>query len=297
MLTSFVRVLGRRLVAQQSELLRCYSKSAALVIDDFGVPEKVLKLHDYEVPSPDKLGDNEVLINILAVRLFSFVSFLSLFYGNLDFLSFLPNLCLFPLLTLQQAPINPSDINTIEGKYPLRPALPASPGHEGVGIVKAIGQKVTRLRPGDRCVPIEHSQGTWRTHGVFQEHHWYRIPHDLPIATASSMVINPPTALRLLEEYAALNPGDSIIQTGATSAVGKYILQLAHQKEIKTINVIRDRPDRGPVERELRELGATAIVTPSEVAELMKTWEYPPPKLALDCVGGEASTAAVKALA
>lgn len=85
MLTSFVRVLGRRLVAQQSELLRCYSKSAALVIDDFGVPEKVLKLHDYEVPSPDKLGDNEVLINILAVRLFSFVSFLSLFYGNLDF--------------------------------------------------------------------------------------------------------------------------------------------------------------------------------------------------------------------
>lgn len=99
-----------------------------------------------------------------------------------------------------------------------------------------------------------------------------------------------------MEEYVALNPGDSIIQTGATSAVGKYILQLARQKEIKTINIIRDRPDRGPVERELRELGATAIVTPSEVAALMKNWEDTLPKLALDCVGGEASTAAIKAL-
>lgn len=62
-----LRVPLRRLAAQQFGY-RCYSKSAALVIDDFGVPEKVLKLHDYEVPSPDKLGDNEVLINILAVR-------------------------------------------------------------------------------------------------------------------------------------------------------------------------------------------------------------------------------------
>jgi hypothetical protein len=88
-----LRVLGRRLAAQQSELLRCYSKSAALVIDDFGVPEKVLKLHDYEVPSPEKLGDNEVLINILAVRLLLLVRFLC--YGNLemdrcDFLNYLP---------------------------------------------------------------------------------------------------------------------------------------------------------------------------------------------------------------
>ena len=33
------------------------------------------------------------------------------------------------------APINPADINQIEGKYPVRPALPATPGFEGAGIV------------------------------------------------------------------------------------------------------------------------------------------------------------------
>lgn len=27
--------------------------------------------------------------------------------------------------------------------------------------------QVSRMRPGDRVVPIEHGQGTWRSHGVF----------------------------------------------------------------------------------------------------------------------------------
>jgi trans-2-enoyl-CoA reductase len=44
-----------------------------------------------------------------------------------------------------QAPINPSDINTIEGKYPITPELPGVPGHEGVGVVEAVGPKVRRL--------------------------------------------------------------------------------------------------------------------------------------------------------
>ena len=41
-----------------------------------------------------------------------------------------------------QAPINPSDINTVEGKYPLRPELPGVPGNEAVGVVQAVGPEV-----------------------------------------------------------------------------------------------------------------------------------------------------------
>jgi hypothetical protein len=44
-----------------------------------------------------------------------------------------------------QAPINPSDINTVQGKYPLVPKLPAAvPGHEGVAKVVQAGSKVIR---------------------------------------------------------------------------------------------------------------------------------------------------------
>ena len=44
----------------------------------------------------------------------------------------------------EQAPINPSDINTVQGKYPLVPPLPgAIPGHEGVARVVRSGSQVS----------------------------------------------------------------------------------------------------------------------------------------------------------
>lgn len=46
-----------------------------------------------------------------------------------------------------QAPLNPSDYNTVEGRYPLLPPLPGVGGHEGVGVVRAVGPKV---RDGSR---------------------------------------------------------------------------------------------------------------------------------------------------
>jgi len=43
---------------------------------------------------------------------------------------------------MSRLPVNPSDINTIQGKYPLQPRLPGVPGHEGVGRVVNVGCKV-----------------------------------------------------------------------------------------------------------------------------------------------------------
>jgi trans-2-enoyl-CoA reductase len=46
-----------------------------------------------------------------------------------------------------------------------------------------------------------------------------------------------------LEDFVQLKSGDVIIQNGANSAVGQAVIQLAKQKGVKTINVIRDRSD------------------------------------------------------
>ena len=43
---------------------------------------------------------------------------------------------------ITQAPINPVDINIIEGKYPLKPPLPAIAGVEGVAVVRDVGAEV-----------------------------------------------------------------------------------------------------------------------------------------------------------
>ena len=41
------------------------------------------------------------------------------------------------------APINPADLNTIEGTYPKKPSLPAVGGNEGVGEVCLVGANVS----------------------------------------------------------------------------------------------------------------------------------------------------------
>ena len=49
------------------------------------------------------------------------------------------------VVRMRAAPINPADLNQIEGKYPVRPELPATPGFEGAGIVVELGADVKGL--------------------------------------------------------------------------------------------------------------------------------------------------------
>ncbi len=55
------------------------------------------------------------------------------------------------LVEMRAAPINPADLNAIEGKYPVRPPLPATPGFEGSGIVTEVGSAVKNIAVGDAC--------------------------------------------------------------------------------------------------------------------------------------------------
>ena len=43
------------------------------------------------------------------------------------------------LVRVLLSPINPSDLHMVRGRYGYQPALPASPGAEGVGMVEAVG--------------------------------------------------------------------------------------------------------------------------------------------------------------
>src|SRR6476620_1347434 len=65
------------------------------------------------------------------------------------------------VVKMSAAPINPADLNQIEGKYPVRPELPASPGFEGAGIVVELGAEATGVTSG-ALVILPHNVGTWR---------------------------------------------------------------------------------------------------------------------------------------
>jgi propanol-preferring alcohol dehydrogenase len=54
------------------------------------------------------------------------------------------------LVRLEASGLCHTDIHAAHGDWPVRPTLPFTPGHEGVGIVEAIGETVTEVAIGDR---------------------------------------------------------------------------------------------------------------------------------------------------
>ncbi|XP_059724725.1 enoyl-[acyl-carrier-protein] reductase, mitochondrial isoform X3 [Haemorhous mexicanus] len=191
------------------------------------------------------------------------------------------------------APINPADINMIQGTYPLLSPLPAVGGNEGVGEVLEVGRHVTALKPGDWVIPADAGLGTWRTRGVFPEKMLLKVPSDIPMLCAATLSVNPCTAFRLLADFESLAPGDSIIQNAANSGVGQAVIQIARASGIKTINVVRDRPDLPTLVERLMALGADHVITEEmlrkpEMKDIFKS--IPRPRLALNCVGGKSTT-------
>ncbi|XP_039714638.1 enoyl-[acyl-carrier-protein] reductase, mitochondrial isoform X2 [Pteropus medius] len=144
------------------------------------------------------------------------------------------------------APINPSDINMIQGNYGFLPKLPAIGGNEGVGQVVAVGSSVTRVKPGDWVILAHSGLGTWRTEAVFSEEALIRVPSDIPLQTAATLSVNPCTAYRMLMDFEQLQPGDSVIQNASNSGVGQAVIQIAAALGLRTINVVRDRTCPGP---------------------------------------------------
>ncbi|XP_070240408.1 enoyl-[acyl-carrier-protein] reductase, mitochondrial isoform X4 [Bos mutus] len=198
------------------------------------------------------------------------------------------------------APINPSDINMIQGNYGLLPQLPAVGGNEGVGQVVAVGSGVTGVKPGDWVIPANPGLGTWRTEAVFGEEELITVPSDIPLQSAATLGVNPCTAYRMLVDFERLRPGDSIIQNASNSGVGQAVIQIAAARGLRTINVLRDRPDLQKLTDRLKNLGANHVVTEEELRKPeMKSFfkDVPQPRLALNCVGGKSSTELLRHLA
>lgn len=204
------------------------------------------------------------------------------------------------LVKMKMAPINPSDINMIEGTYHMLPQLPAVCGNEGVGEVLEVGSKVSSLVPGDWVIPAGTGFGTWRTVAVSDQEMLRKVPNDVPAISAATIMVNPCTAYRMLKDFVCLHEGDCVIQNGANSAVGQAVIQLAREWGFKTINVVRNRPDIDQLTGYLKSLGATHVVTEEfsrshQMKDLIKSMSSPP-KLAFNTVGGDSATNILKHL-
>lgn len=223
-------------------------------LHQFGKPSDSLAVGEVTLPSP---GSDEILIDMLA------------------------------------APINPADLNVIEGTYGDLPELPATIGNEGVGRIAAAGPGVTGLAPGQLVLPM--AFGTWTRQMLVPAGQVIPLPDGLDAFQAAMLTVNPATAWRMLHDFVKLEPGDWIVQNAANSGVGRSVIQLAGALGWKTLNVVR----RAELVEELQQAGGTVVVT--EECDLRKELKNlcggARPKLALNAVGGNSALNIANALA
>lgn len=197
------------------------------------------------------------------------------------------------LLDMLAAPVNPADINVIEGAYGELPELPSTIGNEGVGKVLLAGSNVTHLKTGQCVLPM--AFGTWSQQIVVPADNVIPLPDGLDPFQAAMLTVNPATAWRMMHDFVKLEAGDWIVQNAANSGVGRSVLQLAAAVGWKTLNIVR----REELVGELKAAGGTVVVT--EECDLRKELKGlcggARPKLALNAVGGTSALNIANALA
>ena len=229
-----------------------HSSGQQLVFHQTGNPAEVLVLTDFD-PRPPEAG--EVLVRLLA------------------------------------APINPADLNTIEGTYGVKPVLPAVPGGEGCGVVEASG--APGFQAGEPVIFLRRAS-TWATHTTVPADSLFKLPAGIDPLQAAMLKVNPATAWRLLHGFDALAPGDCIVQNLGNSAVGRCVIQLARDLGIRTVSFVR----RAELAAELRQLGADHVFTDDDagLSAAKDVLGGATAALAFNAVGGDSALRLLKLL-
>ncbi|KAF7722649.1 mitochondrial 2-enoyl thioester reductase [Apophysomyces ossiformis] len=227
----FIRALRQPSVA----IRRAYTTAtsdinvSAMVYSSYGKPSEVLKWHTYKLPA---LTPDTIQVKFLA------------------------------------APVNPADVNQIQGAYPIKPPfLPlgdteaAVGGNEGVAQVIAVGENVHSHKVGDHVVMAKAGYGTWRTHatGRPEDFQILRNTEGVSLIQQATIAVNPCTAYRMLKDFVTL------------------------------------QPDLDKLRETLKDLGATHVITDEELGthemrSQIKSWTKKAPLLGLNCVGGKNAT-------
>ncbi len=139
------------------------------------------------------------------------------------------------LVRVAARPIHPADLAFIRGQYRLRPSFPQVAGLEGSGEVVA-SPPDSLFRPGMR-VAFRYP-GTWAEFAAVAVDRLIEVPADIPETAACQASLNPMTAWALIDECKARSR-DFILLTAATSVVSRLVAEMARQRGMHTIGLVR----------------------------------------------------------
>jgi len=197
------------------------------------------------------------------------------------------------------AGVNYPDLLVTGGRYQILPTPPFIPGKEAAGVVSAVGAGVHTCASGDRVLAMVES-GAYCERLRAPQANCFVLPARMGWLEAAGFALAFQTAHFALVERAQLQPGETVLVTGAAGGVGLACVQLAKALGARVLAGV-GTPDKGRV---AQAAGADAVVDLAR-ADLRDALRADVRALSggrgadviLDVVGGDVFDAALRALA
>ena len=206
------------------------------------------------------------------------------------------------LVRMRAVSLNYRDLLMVQGLYNRRAAGAAEviiPFSDGCGVVEAVGEGVTRVKPGDRVATLFFQNwisgpptleklssslgfpipGAGRELATFSQHGVSKVPEFLSDQQVSTLPCAALTAWRALFVDGDLNPGDTVVLQG-TGGVSIFGLQFAHAAGFKTLVTSSSDEKLGRA----KELGANHLVNYRTTPEWSKAVREATGGAGADCI-------------
>ncbi len=174
------------------------------------------------------------------------------------------------LVAVRAAALNPIDLAMRAGGMAavIGEPFPLGLGWDVAGTIESLGDGVTAWSVGDEVVGLRDEfvgpTGAVASHVVLPAEAVAKAPAGVPPEAAATFPLNTLTAHQALD-LLGVEPGGSVVVTGAAGGVGDYVVALAAERGLRVIALAR--PDD---ESEVRANGATDFVSGPDVGAAVR---------------------------
>ena len=190
--------------------------------------------------------------------------------------------------------LNFADIFAIWGLYGATPEGDFTPGLEYSGVIAAVGEGVTNVRPGDRIMGVTRF-GAYTSALNIDHRYVLPLPAGWSFAEGASYLVQVLTAYYALRPLGNLQPGNTVLIHSAAGGVGIWANRIAKKYNAFTIGTVGHAAKLSVLDAEGCDRGI--VRSGNFAADLQQALGDRPLHLVLDAIGGRIFNESFAALA